>query len=83
MDNKRSTKGIHRETMITHDQFLKSLYTNSELRTQQNRMAFNKSRNEIDIIQQNKLALNSCYVKLYVNDDLVTVTPLKKDNNIV
>ena len=46
-------------------------------------MAFNKNRNEMDIIQQNKLALNSCYLKLFVNDDLVSVSPLTKDGKLV
>ena len=68
---------------MTHDHFLDSLYNQTEIRRKQNRMSFNQKRNEMDIIQQNKLALNSCYVKLFVNDDLVTVTPLKKDGKLL
>ena len=68
---------------MTHDHFLDSLYHQTEVRRKQNRMSFNKKRNEMDIIEQNKLALNSCYVKLFVNDDLVTVTPLKKDGKLL
>lgn len=68
---------------MTHDHFLDSLYNQTEIRRKQNRMSFNQKRNEMDIIEQNKLALNSCYVKLFVNDDLVTVTPLKKDGKLL
>ena len=68
---------------MTHDHFLDSLYNQTEIRRKQNRMSFNQKRNEMDIIQQNKLALNSCYVKLFVNDDLVTITPLKKDGKLL
>ena len=69
--------------MMTHEHFLDSLYNQTEVRRKQNRMAFNQKRNEMDIIEQNKLALNSCYVKLFVNDDLVTVTPLQKDGKLL
>ena len=68
---------------MTHDHFLDSLYNQTEVRRKQNRMCFNQKRNEMDIIEQNKLALNSCYLKLFVNDDLVTVTPLKKHGKLL
>ena len=46
-------------------------------------MAYNQKRNQMDIIQQNKLALNPCYFKLYVNDDLVSISPLRIDGKLV
>ena len=46
-------------------------------------MAYNQKRNQMDIIQQNKLALNPCYFKLYVNDDLISISPLKIDGKLV
>ena len=68
---------------MTNEHFLDCLYKGTEIRRKQNRMAFNKKRNEMDIIQQNKLALNNCYLKLFVNDDLVSVSPLTKDGKLV
>lgn len=83
LKTKRGLKGIHRETLINHDHFLSCLYHNTEIRRKQNRMAYNQKRNQMDIIQQNKLALNPCYFKLYVNDDLVSISPLKIDGKLV
>ncbi len=80
---KRGLKGINRETLMTHEHFLESLYEHKEIRRIQNRMIFNQPRNEMDIIEQNKLALNSFYMKLYVNDDLVSISPLRKDGELV
>ena len=73
-------KGIHAGTEIDHDSFLNCLYSNSTQYATQNRMNFLKKYGTMGILEIRKRALNPIFTKLEVQDDLVTIKPLRKNN---
>ena len=81
--SKQATKGIHQTTKINHDLFLSSLYENDTVYADQTRMNFAKTHGTMAIIQQRKRALNNIFTKLDVQDDLVTIEPLKKRSKFI
>ena len=81
--SKQATKGIDQSEKIHHDVFLSSLYENSSVFANQTRMNFAKSYGTMAIIQQRKRALNNIFTKLNVQDDLVTIEPLKKKSKFI
>ena len=80
---KRAMKGVHCENDIDHDSFINCLYSNSVHYSNQVRMNFLKKYGTMGILEIRKRALNPIFTKLEVQDDLVTVRPLKKDNKFL
>ena len=46
-------------------------------------MQFNKKLGSMAVIEQKKAGLNPIYTKLFVHDDMTTISPLKKDGKFV
>ena len=82
-ESKQATKGIRESDGFHHDLFLSALYDNSDIYSNQTRMNFDKSRGSMAIIQQRKRALNNVFTKLKVHDDMVTISPLKKNGDFI
>ena len=78
-ESKQATKGVRNSDSLRHELFLKSLYENDDVYTDQFRMNFARNHGTMAILNQRKRALNNIFTKLKVEDDLVTITPLKKD----
>ena len=76
-------KGIHSGAEIDHDSFLNSLYSNSVQYANQMRMNFLKKYGTMGILEIRKRALNPIFTKLEVQNDLVSIKPLKKNNEFV
>ena len=73
-------KGIRSGAEIDHDAFLSTLYNNSVKYATKNRMNFLKKYGTMGILECRKKALNPIFTKMEVQDDLVTVRPLRKNN---
>ena len=82
-ESKQATKGIHQSENLNHNLFLSSLYENDTIYAEQTRMNFTKAHGTMAIIQQRKRALNNIFTKLQVQDDLVTIQPLKKQSKFI
>ena len=72
-------KGINANTPLEHAEFLLSLYSQKSVEAEQVRMNFVKKMGSMAILNQVKKALNPFFTKFYVDDDQVTITPLKKN----
>ena len=81
-NRKLAIKGVSKHTNIRHDEFLQSLYSASGYQVIQTRMQFDK-RLGMTIKQQKKNGLNCIYTKMKVGDDLVTISPLSKNNELI
>ena len=77
MKNKKAHKGIHRQTVLDHEDFLKCLYEDKSISKDQFSFRIQNKTKQIDLIRSHKVALNSTYCKLFVEKDKVTCTPLK------
>ena len=80
---KRGMKGIHQDTCISHESFLKCLYHDKPVLRDQFAFRIKANSKEIDLIRNEKIALNSIYYKSFVERDLVTCTPLKLNDKFV
>ena len=76
-------KGIRSGAEIDHDAFLCTLYNNSVKYSNENRMNFLKKYGTMAILECRKRALNPIFTKMEVQDDLVTVKPLRKNNELI
>ena len=81
--SKQATKGIRQSDKIHHEMFLSSLYENEDIFASQTRMNFAKNHGTMAIIKQRKRALNNIFTKLDVQDDLVSIQPLKKNARFI
>ena len=81
--SKQATKGIHQSEKTHHDLFLSSLYEDNDIYSNQLRMNFAKKYGTMAIVQQRKRALNNIFTKLRVDDDLISISPLKKNNQFI
>ena len=77
---KRAMKGIRRTTEIDHDSYKNALYSNSINYATDIRMNFLKKYGTMAILETRKKALNTCFTKLCVQEDLVSILPLSKNN---
>ena len=77
MKNKKAHKGIHRETLLDHEDFLNCLYQDKSISKDQFSFRIQNKSKQIDLIKSHKIALNSTYCKFFVENDKVTCTPLK------
>ena len=82
-ESKQATKGVRHCEGLRHELFLKSLYNNDDVYTDQCRMNFAKKHGTMAILNQRKRALNNMFTKLKVEDDMVTITPLKKNGRFI
>ena len=76
-------KGIRSGAEIDHDAFLCTLYNNSVKYAKENRMNFLKKYGTMGILECRKRALNPIFTKMIVQDDLVTIRPLRKNNDFI
>ena len=74
---KKAHKGIHRETLLEHDNYLECLYQDTVVRKNQFSFRIQNKSKQIDLIKNHKIALNSNYTKLRVSKDKITCTPLR------
>ena len=72
-------KGIHRETNISQNDFLQSLYKEEPVIRSQVRFQYSKKKDMMTVLAQEKKAINSIYTKMYVEDDRVSIKPLFRD----
>ena len=77
MKIKKAHKGIHRQTVLDHDDYLECLYQDKSISRDQFSFRIQNQSKQIDLIKSHKIALNSNYCKLFVEKDKVTCTPLK------
>ena len=70
------------KTNIIHEQFLNSLYSMRGHEVRQTRMAYDKKLG-MTIKRQTKNGLNCIYSKMKVEEDLVTISPLSKNNELI
>ena len=82
-DSKQALKGINQSTKLRHKVFLSCLYENCETLADQTGMNFSRKHGSMSVIQQQKRALNNVFTKLCVNDDLVSISPLMKNNQFI
>ena len=80
---KRAMKGVRNTAEIDHDSYLHTLYSNSINYASDVRMNFVKKYGTMAILETRKKALNAAFTKLAVQDDLVTILPLAKDNKFL
>ena len=79
--SKRAMKGVRNTAQIDHDAYLNSLYSNITKYATEMRLNFLKKYGTMALLETRKKALNTCFTKLQVQDDLVTVLPLQKNND--
>ena len=73
---------MDQKTNIIHEQFLNSLYSTQGHEVRQTRMAYDKKLG-MTIKRQTKNGLNCIYHKMKVEEDLVTISPLSKNNELI
>jgi len=84
--DKICAKGISRSTSqkINRKQFIDALY---DLRKQDYGMSniflFDRTTTTMNTVNQQKKLLNNFYTKFTVEDDLVTLTPLREFDNLI
>ena len=76
-------KGVRSSTDLDHDAFLNTLYSNSVHYTNEMRMNFLKKYGTMGILECRKRALNPIFTKLEVQDDLISVRPLRKNGEFI
>ena len=80
---KGGQKGVGKDSKLEYQDYLDTLYSTKSFMLPQRRMQFNKKLGAMTILEQTKAGLNPVYTKLHVEDDLVTVTPLQKNNQYI
>lgn len=75
--NKKAHKGIHCDTLLEHESYLDCLYKDQSITRDQFSFRIQSRTKQIDLIKSHKIALNSSYYKLFVENDKVTCTPLR------
>ena len=68
-------KGIHNETKITREEFLKCLYENKPIDKEQTRLRRDLTKFKFCVVKEQKKALNALYYKMKVSDDFLSVKP--------
>ena len=76
-------KGIRSGAEIDHAAFLNTLYSNSIQYSNETRMNFLKKYGTMGILECRKKALNPIFTKMQVQEDLVTIRPLKTDGQFL
>ena len=82
-DVKQAKKGVNNSQPIQHEAYLNALYNDSNLILPMPRFNFSKKRNEMQLILQQKNALNSNLTKRFVCENRVCTLPLKKNGQYI
>ena len=80
---KNASKGIDKSTNIEYENYLSTLYSTSAFVLPQSRMQYNKRLGSMTIVELQKSGLNPIYTKMFVADDLITISPLKKNDEYI
>ena len=72
---KRALKGINDKTHISRDEFLSSLYGNTVIKKQQNRLKRDLKKFKFSTVCETKKALNSIYYMMQVSEDFLSCSP--------
>ena len=76
---KGAQKGIRKDSKLEYQSYLDTLYSTKAYVLPQVRMQFNKKLGSMTILEQDKAGLNPIYTKMMTSQDLITITPLKKN----
>ena len=80
---KQAKKGVNNSQPIQHEAYLNALYSDSNLIVSLPRFNFSKNRNEMQLILQQKNALNSNLTKRFVCSNRVCTLPLSKNGEYI
>ena len=79
---KKAMKGVNANTPITYEDFLDSLYNNSNKLTEQIRLRRHRNNYSMELQSNIKKSLNSVYYKMKVSEDFISCSPhTDKDGN--
>ena len=73
---KRSSKGVQRRYKLTYDDYKNVLYRNSVVKA--TNVSIRNFRGVMSTIKQRKTGLSNKFIKAYVHDDRITVSPFTK-----
>ena len=76
MEYKRSSKGVQSRNTLTYEDFKKTVYFDKQIQIKN--VSIRAVRNEMSTVEQLKTGLKNVFVKAYVENDKITVTPFKK-----
>ena len=80
---KGAQKGITKHTHLEYEDYLTTLYENQPLYLPQRRMQYDRSLGKMTIIETKKAGLNPNYTKMYLHDNMVSISPLKRDGQYI
>ena len=80
---KRGLKGVNKLTKIEHQAFEHALYSNDMHTVSQARFSYNRQTAKLNLITQQKNALNTLYTKFRVLDNNVQIEPLSRDGEFI
>jgi len=84
LKDKSCAKGIKHSTNRNRKQYLDALYnTNKQDYATEDQFVFDKQQTQINIVSIQKKLLNNFYTKYAVQKDLVTLKPLRKNNQFI
>ena len=76
MEYKRSSKGVQSRNTLTYEDFKNTVYFDKQIQIKN--VSIRAVRNEMSTVEQLKTGLKNVFVKAYVENDKITVTPFKK-----
>ena len=83
-DVKKALKGIHSQEKVQQEDFLDALYQNKLTKVAEMKLQNNIKKKRCELVENEKNAINAIYTKLRVEDDQVTVRPLRlKDGSLI
>ena len=77
---KKALKGINSGTDIRYENFVDTLYNNSSIMREQNRLRRHRTQYSMELQSNIKKSLNSIYYKMKVSDDFVSCSPHTNQN---
>ena len=81
-DKKIALKGVTTRD-LEKEEFLSALYTGRSKEVKESRFQISRTAKRIELVENQKQTLNWLYVKLRVDEDLCTVSPLTKNNELI
>ena len=76
MEYKRSSKGVQSRNTLTYEDVKNTVYFDKQIQIKN--VSIRAVRNEMSTVEQLKTGLKNVFVKAYVENDKITVTPFKK-----
>jgi len=77
---KKALKGINSQTDIRYEHFIDTLYNNSSIMREQNRLRRHRTQYSMELQSNIKKSLNSIYYKMKVSDDFISCSPHTNQN---